>query len=656
MSMMPDGRKVLLQSMARAMRPRERRTVSQWADAHRVLTSKGSAAPGRWRTDRNPILREIMDCMSMHSPVREVTVMKSSQIGVTEGPFIGTIGYYMDHAPCPVMVLMPTLEDRDNWKIQKLNPLLTDTPVIRDIVGGIRKRDASYSKSAIDFPGGVLFLAGGNSPNSYAQKSVMAVLMDDLDRFPEEVGAEGNPVELGRTRMKAFVNRSKFLKASTPTVEGASLIAREFERGDMRRYHIKCPHCGEYQYLKWSNVFADQALTEAWYVCEHCGCEIPEHMKNGLLKERGHGGDAYWKPERPEVKYHRSYQVSALAVPLGMGPSWLELVGQFRTIHKDKALLKVFVNSNLAETWKPTNAEVKEAELMKRAEEDGVQLGTVPPGFYVITMSVDTQDTWLEYMRMAWGPDDTYAIIDHGQIIGDTSKDEVWDQLEAEIHRPLTNAWRKKMLPVAVAVDSRGHRTAQVRDFVMRPSHKVRVFSVQGSTTRLGRPIAQTGSNTEKTNKGKVIKGGYHVWNVGTEVCKDYIYGKLASDGNVAIVQRSFRFAQGLSDEFYSGLLAEVYDEEKKKYVVRLGAKYKRNEPIDLAVYAWAIGDHRLVRIGKNRRGQKTSQYWERLQVLLEPGSPSNPIEAEAVASAPEEVKAGPVSDGKISLKGWRRG
>jgi len=30
------------------------------------------------------------------------------------------------------MVLMPTLEARDTWKIQKLNPLLTDTACIRN--------------------------------------------------------------------------------------------------------------------------------------------------------------------------------------------------------------------------------------------------------------------------------------------------------------------------------------------------------------------------------------------------------------------------------------------------------------------------------------------------------------------------------------------
>ena len=37
-------------------------TVSEWADRHRVLSQRASSEPGRWRTERTPYLREIMDC------------------------------------------------------------------------------------------------------------------------------------------------------------------------------------------------------------------------------------------------------------------------------------------------------------------------------------------------------------------------------------------------------------------------------------------------------------------------------------------------------------------------------------------------------------------------------------------------------------------
>ena len=54
--------------IARAIAPRKPLTVSQWADAERILSSKGSAEPGRWRTHRNPQLREPMDALSARAP------------------------------------------------------------------------------------------------------------------------------------------------------------------------------------------------------------------------------------------------------------------------------------------------------------------------------------------------------------------------------------------------------------------------------------------------------------------------------------------------------------------------------------------------------------------------------------------------------------
>lgn len=605
----PSARALMSAACARAMRPRERLTVSQWADRHRILSSKQAGETGRWRTARNPMLREIMDCLSAHSTVREITVMKSSQVGVTEMS-VNWIGYIIEHAHYPAMVLMPTLESRDTWKAQKLNPLLTDTACVREILGGIRSRDAANSKDMIDYPGGILFLAGGNSPNSYAQKSVRFLMLDDLDRFPMVVGDEGDPVELARSRVKAFP-RHKILLASTPTLKGASLIEREFESGDMRRFHVECPHCGERQMLRWSHVKANTQLTEAWYACEHNGCVIEEHHKPAMLAA------GVWIPEKPEVKNRRSYHISAIYAPIGLGPSWLDLMVQFKRVHKDPQQLKTFINSNLGESWEDQTDKLKPHDLAKRAGDYAP--GIIPPGCLAITMGIDTQDKWIEYTRLGWGADGKHWIIDQGQITGDTSTLPVWNELEAEIHKPMTNSYGKEMRILAAGIDSRGHRTEQVKDFVMRTTLRVRVYSVQGSTSRIGRAIAQSGSYPNKSRTGKIIKHGYCVWNVGTEHCKDFIFAHLAADGERSEAERVFHFPQGLDDTYYDGVLSETYDPEKKRYVQRLGARYKRNEPLDTLVYAWAIGQHREVNIGRGRIGRPDPKYWQRLAVMLEP-------------------------------------
>lgn len=592
---------------ARAVRPRGRLTVSQWADNHRVLSSKGSGEVGRWRTARNPMLREIMDCLSLHSPVREIWVMKSSQVGVTEAS-VNWLGYTMEYAPGPAMVLMPTLDARDTWKVQKLNPLLTDTPAIRDLLGGLRSRDAAHSKELIDFPGGILFLAGGNSPNSYAQKTVRDLMMDDLDRFPSEIGDEGDPVELARSRVKAFM-RHKLLFASTPTIKGASLIERGFENGDMRRFHVECPHCHERQVLRWEQVRANVTLTSAQYVCES-GCIIDEHHKPAMLE----GG--IWIPEHPDRKV-RSYHISALYAPIGLGPSWLDLVLQFKRVHKDPQSLKTFINQNLGEAWEDQTDKLKPHDLAKRAGEYGI--GTIPPGCLALTAGIDTQDKWLAATLLGWGADGRHWIIDWIEIQGDTTNVQVWNEMGVWLHQPRVNSYGREMRISAAGIDSRGHRAEQVKEFVLRPTHRITIYAVQGATNRIGRAIAQSGSYPNKNRAGKVVKHGYCLWNVGTEHCKDFIFANLGADGERQQSERVINFPAGLGTEYFDGLLSEVYDPDKKRYIPRLGAKHKRNEPLDTAVYAWAIGQHRDINLGRGRTGRPDPRYWERLAILLEP-------------------------------------
>lgn len=58
-------------------------TVSQWADAHRLLPDL-SAEPGTWRTARVPYLRAIMDGLSACDPIERVVLMKGGQLGGTD--------------------------------------------------------------------------------------------------------------------------------------------------------------------------------------------------------------------------------------------------------------------------------------------------------------------------------------------------------------------------------------------------------------------------------------------------------------------------------------------------------------------------------------------------------------------------------------------
>ncbi len=109
-------------------------TVSEWADRHRMLSSKASAEPGRWRTSRTPYLKAIMDCLSPMSSIERVVFMKAAQLGaplalttpiptptgwstmgdIVEGDFV----FGTDGRPARVIGVSDILHDRKCYEIE----------------------------------------------------------------------------------------------------------------------------------------------------------------------------------------------------------------------------------------------------------------------------------------------------------------------------------------------------------------------------------------------------------------------------------------------------------------------------------------------------------------------------------------------------------
>ena len=115
------------------LRPDPRLTVSEWAERYRMLSTKESAEPGRWRNARTPYLREIMDCLSPASPVERVVLMKGAQVGGTELG-LNWVGYAIHHAPGPMMIVWPTTEMAQRNSKHRIDPLIEESPVLKDII------------------------------------------------------------------------------------------------------------------------------------------------------------------------------------------------------------------------------------------------------------------------------------------------------------------------------------------------------------------------------------------------------------------------------------------------------------------------------------------------------------------------------------------
>jgi phage terminase large subunit GpA-like protein len=589
---------LLLAAFAAAVEPRPQLSVSEWADENRVLSTKAASEAGRWRTDRIPFLREIQDCLSTHSPVREVVFMKSTQVGGTE---IGLnwAGYVISHAPGPMLAVLPTVEVGTRWAKQRLSPMIADAPVLSAKIAPAASRDGSNTTLMKEYPDGILIIGGANSAASLSSMPIKYLLLDEVDRFPLEVEEEGDPVDLAEARQTTFPRRKVF-KVSSPTIESLSRINKDWQRSDQREYFVPCPHCGEMQVLELTHlVYPDGAPELAQFACIGCGALIEESCKGWML-ERGEWRQAH--PGREIAGFH----ISAWYTPPGLGKTWGQHALRYEEVKHDPARLKVFTNTVEGRCYEDPNEKLDWEELKARGE--STKLRDVPVGILLLTAGCDVQKDRIEYQVVGWGRGERSAVIDDGYFPGDPTRPEVWQRLDEYLGSAFRNRYGVDLRLRSVAIDS-GYLPDEVLQFTRVRKHRG-IFAIKGASVT-GKPVIGRPSKVDFKRSGQVFKGGAEQWQVGVDTAKHRLFARLAGDRKIADPEaRMVRFSQELPDEWFRQLSAEVFDPHKRRWV----KVYERNEALDKMVYAMAAAMHPNVRVHLVRAPQ-----WEQLEAVLEP-------------------------------------
>ena len=211
----------LLARCAAVLKPPPALTLSEWADRYRVLSAESSAEPGRWHTDKAPYQREIMDAIG-DPHIRKVVIMSAAQIGKTDAFILNPLGYYMDYAPAPILVMQPTLDMGQTFSKDRLAPMIRDTPELRDKID-VKSRYSGNTIMKKNFPGGHITIVGANSATGLASRPIKVLLADEVDRYPASAGTEGDPLSLAQKRQTTFWDK-KTVIVSTPVIKGQSRI------------------------------------------------------------------------------------------------------------------------------------------------------------------------------------------------------------------------------------------------------------------------------------------------------------------------------------------------------------------------------------------------------------------------------------------------
>lgn len=276
--MLASGRDVYRDAFSKGLMPDPDYSVSDWANARRILPSETTSFPGKWRNDRTPYLVEVMDCLSPTHPCDRVTFMKSAQVAGSEA-ITNFIGYIIDVAPGPSMVVHPTMDAGKAWSREKLTPNIDENDWGVKVAEN-KSRDGASTTSFKKFPGGFLVISGANSAAALRQKSIRYLFKDDWDEWPLDVGGQGDPDKMANARQIAFHDSgtAKCFEVSTPTLQSISRITRSYAESDQRVYKVQCPHCTAEQELRFFPLtqepfkgglrFNTEPPYMPYYVCE----------------------------------------------------------------------------------------------------------------------------------------------------------------------------------------------------------------------------------------------------------------------------------------------------------------------------------------------------------------------------------------------------
>ncbi|WP_341810999.1 phage terminase large subunit family protein [Wolbachia endosymbiont (group B) of Chesias legatella] len=566
-------------SFSEGLKPDPELKVSEWANEYRVLAPTAASEPGKWRTERTPYLKEIMDSLSPSSPAEKVVFMKGAQIGGTEAGN-NWIGYIIDQTPGPMLVVQPTVEMGKRWSKGRFAPLIESTPCLKSKVKDPRSRDSGNTVQSKEFPGGIVVITGANSSVGLRSMPVKYLFLDEIDAYPGDSGGEGDPVLLSIARTNTFARRKIFL-VSTPTIHGISRIEKEFEATDKRYFFVPCPHCNYYQVLKWSQIkWENNDSRTAHYVCTECSGKIENHQKTEML-ERGE-----WRPTNRVKGEKKGFHLSSLYSPVGWY-SWQQAVEDFLHAKESEQLLKVWINTTLGETWVDKGEVPDWKQLFNRRE--FFPVGTVPRREVVLTAGVDVQKDRLEVEVVAWGRSRENWSIDYRVFEGDTGGGEVWGKLSELLNHHFIGENGLEYMISMMAVDA-GYATQEVYNWVRGHQGSGRVMAVKGVNKALV-PLSSP-SRVDITVGGQKLKRGIKLWPVGVSILKSELFQLLnvLKNGEKEKVPAGYCHFPEYAPEYFKQLTAEqLVSKVVKGYTKQEWQKVReRNEVLDCRIYARA--------------------------------------------------------------------
>lgn len=505
---------------------------------------------------------------------RKVVFLCASQMGKTQ-IVLAIIGHRIDDDPVPVIYLGPTRTNVDTVIEPRLQHMLTSVPELDMYL--VKGRQAQ--KLAKKCKGVSIRLAWAGSATEVASQSAGLTIADEVDRM-EDIPGEGDPVALLEKRMERYPDGT-MLVDSTPTLGNVDVFIhpetgvehwaftdteRIFSRawlmwqaGTRHEYAMPCQadDCGEYfvprfRHCHWPQEGSNLARSMAARLCcPRCGHEHDDKAIRRVLNDdlgraiapgqRVVNGEVVGEP--PETLEYSIWVSGVMSKDSGLSKrvyDWLQAVDT-----KKDGVMQAVMNTSFGELWavageRPAASVIDECVGAYSRNE-------VLPWVRRIILSVDVQGDRLEYVIRGWGYKLSSALIDQGELYGDTLQDPVWDQLDELLEAPFGDR------SIDYLVVDAGYRTDKVLAFVAQ--RKTKAFAVMGEARSKNKNWMYL-SKPRPDRKGRRPKSrDADLWMVNSSYFKSLVYDRFKADNDKP---GKWLVYQGIDEGYKSQVTAEA--------------------------------------------------------------------------------------------------
>lgn len=613
---------------------------------HNSAFARGERAGGldqafRHVTKCEPIPTVESYCIQVDHPSH--TFLAGRQYCVTHNTetLINMLGWIVEYDRANTLLIMDTKTSGIALSKNRIRPFL------RDVCGldysktaSSKGKDNDHSMNAVDLGigrGANVKIGSSRCAGDLCSTPVKYLLMDELDRWQQEIRGEGDPISLAFQRQLRF--RGMTVMCSTPTLEDGR-INKYFKQGTCETWCAVCK-CGAFMPCRWSDIdWSDPK--EPTIACKECGQVYTETDIKGLDHEYSPPANA--DPFKDNFgRIWRSFEVFGTLCHSFY--SWKSLRDyEIQALKTGEASYQSFVNTRLAEIYKPRDELSVELPALMRECRDDYSPYDLPVEVDFLCAGIDTHDNCLfvevvgfsKDGREHWGVEYFVAPYDL------QSQGGIRDCLEMLATKAYARVDGVELKIALSFIDSGGHRTNEVYTMAARSSRMMAIKGVASSQDKQDPLIRKL----SKVSLNGNVKGKTHLLVLGVNAGKDALF-----DMEVRTItgDRCLHYwaGGGYDKTYFAGLLSEK----------KVGGKWiapqrgsTPNEPLDCRVYAMAAAEYYLTKIiprgldpdyRRRNMAKKVSKKAEKEQeqIVIEEQKPYNGEEREVEApSTPKPV------------------